>query len=82
MKRTFKIGDRVHIVAYPPHDPQHAHKNATVVLIDPGPVYGVLVDGMESMGVHKWYIGDEMVLLEGAPSSRRQLSLSGWGTYR
>lgn len=34
-----------------------------------------------SMNVPKWYIGDEMVRLE-ATTSRRQLSLSCWGSYR
>lgn len=77
----FQIGDRVRVVASPPHDPQHVGRNATVVLID-GPAYGVIIDGMESMGVHKWYVGDEMIRLEKPAGSQRQLSLSGWGTYR
>lgn len=80
-KRNFKVGDRVRVIASPPHDPQHVGRNATVVLID-GPAYGVIIDGMESMGVHKWYVGDEMIRLEGPATSQRQILLSGWGTYR
>ncbi len=50
------IGDRVTIKS--PHDP--AHKTGTVQLISGDTPYGVLIDGMESMGVHKWYVGDEL----------------------
>ena len=62
--RQFKPGDRVTLTEYPAHDPYHYGRNATVVKIHPGPAYGVLIDGMESMGTHKWYVGDEMVLAE------------------
>lgn len=56
----FERGDRVTLTEYPSHDPYHYGRNATVVKIHPGPAYGVLIDGMESMGTHKWYVGDEM----------------------
>ena len=58
----FKLGDRVTIVEYPAHDPYHYRRNATVVKIHPGPTYGVLIDGMESMGTHKWYVDEELAL--------------------
>jgi hypothetical protein len=79
--KRFKIGDRVRVVAYPPHDPQHVGRTATIVLVD-GPAYGVIIDGMESMGVHKWYVADEMVPIAESPAERRQIALGGWGTYR
>ena len=63
----FKIGDRVTIVEYPSHDPYHYRRNATVVKVHPGPSYGVLIDGMESMGTHKWYVDEEI-----APSDEPQ----------
>ena len=58
----FKIGDRVTIIEYPAHDPYHYRRNATVVKIHPGPTYGVLIDGMESMGTHKWYVDEELAI--------------------
>lgn len=60
-RRQFKLGDRVTLAEYPAHDPYHYRRNATVVKIVPGPAYGLLIDGMESMGTHKWYVGDELV---------------------
>ena len=60
----FKLGDRVTIVEYPAHDPYHYRRNATVVKIHPGPTYGVLIDGMESMGTHKWYVDEEITLAD------------------
>ncbi len=63
-QRQFKLGDRVKIIEYPAHDPYHYGRNATVVKIHPGPTYGVLIDGMESMGTHKWYVADEMALAD------------------
>lgn len=56
----FKLGDRVKITKYPSHDPYHYMRGATVVKIDSGPAYGLLIDGMESMGTHKWYVGNEL----------------------
>ena len=60
----FKLGDRVIVVEYPAHDPYHYRRNATVVKIHPGPAYGVLIDGMESMGTHKWYVDEELALAD------------------
>lgn len=55
---AYKEGDRVQIVAWPRHDPYH--KTATVAVVDRGPAYGLTVDGMEDMGIHKWYVGQEL----------------------
>jgi hypothetical protein len=55
---SYKEGDRVQIVAWPRHDPYH--KTATVAIVSQGPVYGLSIDGMEDMGIHKWYIGQEL----------------------
>lgn len=52
---ALKIGDRVRILN--PHDPQH--KTGTVALFE-GTAIGLIVDGMESMGVHKWYVASEL----------------------
>lgn len=52
----FAIGDRVTIKT--PHDPAHA--TGEIVLVSAEPVYGVAVDGMESMGMHRWYTDSEM----------------------
>jgi len=56
----FKLGDRVKITEYPSHDPYHYGRGGTIVKINPGPAYGLLIDGMESMGTHKWYVGNEL----------------------
>lgn len=55
---AYKEGDRVQIVAWPRHDP--SHKNATVEIVAQEPAYGLKIDGMENMGIHKWYIGQEL----------------------
>jgi len=56
----FNLGDRVQITEYPAHDPYHRGAGATVVKIHDGPAYGLLIDGMEYMGTHKWYVGNEL----------------------
>lgn len=55
---SYEEGDRVQIVAWPRHDPYH--RNGTVAVVHPGPAYGLTVDGMEDMGIHKWYVGQEL----------------------
>jgi hypothetical protein len=55
---TYKEGDRVQVVAWPRHDPYH--KTATVAIVSQGPAYGLNIDGMEDMGIHKWYVGQEL----------------------
>ncbi len=56
--RPFEIGDRVTILN--PHDPAHA--TGTIQMVSGETPYGVLVDGMEEMGIHKWYTTDEIEL--------------------
>jgi len=50
------IGDRVRIVAEA-HMPGQAI--GTIKIVNAGPAYGILFDGMEEMGIHKWYVDDE-----------------------
>ncbi|ODV17208.1 MAG: hypothetical protein BGP24_14650 [Lysobacterales bacterium 69-70] len=56
----FVKGDRVEIKE--PHDP--AHKFGTIEIVSTETPYGVIVDGMEDMGVHKWYVDSELVAVE------------------
>lgn len=56
--KTFQIGDRVNILN--PHDAEHSV--GTIQTISGETPYGVLIDGMESMGIHKWYTTDELEL--------------------
>lgn len=60
----FAPGDRV-CVTGEPHDPGHGC--GTVAEVNEGPAYGIVFDGMEGMGVHRWYVGDEL-----APSDEQQ----------
>jgi len=55
----FGIGDRVLIKN--PHDPEQTM--GTIKLISGDTPYGVVIDGMEEMGVHKWYIGEELEII-------------------
>lgn len=56
MAARYDVGDRVTIKK--PHAKGHAA--ATIKLVSSETPYGVVVDGMESMGVHKWYVGTEI----------------------
>ncbi|TDE85303.1 HK97 family phage prohead protease [Deinococcus sp. S9] len=53
----YQDGDRVVITGEPHMEGQSA---GTVKLINPGPAYGIIFDGMEDMGVHRWYVDDEL----------------------
>lgn len=55
-----KKGDRVEVKD--PHDP--SHKTGTVDIVSAETPYGVIIDGMEDMGVHKWYVDSELSLAE------------------
>ena len=75
---VFVVGDRVRILA--PH--VEGHETATVKLVEPGNPYGVAVDGMEDMGIHKWYAASEIELLdetqeEGAAGKQKKFSEDG-----
>jgi signal peptide peptidase SppA len=56
VQKGFKKGDRVRILE--PHD--EAHQFGTVDIVSAETPYGVMIDGMEDMGVHKWYVDSEM----------------------
>lgn len=56
--KTFDVGDRVEILN--PHD--DAHSTGTIQMVSGETPYGVLVDGMEDMGIHKWYTTEELEL--------------------
>lgn len=75
---VFVVGDRVRILA--PH--MEGHETATVKLVEPGNPYGVAVDGMEDMGIHKWYAASEIEPLdetqeEGAAGKQKKFSEDG-----
>lgn len=55
------VGDRVSIDPDSRHDP--AHDTGTVVEVGTT-AYGVLVDAMPEMGVHRWYTAEEFTLLD------------------
>lgn len=55
------IGDRVTVKAGKAHDKMTADAVGTIVIID-GTALGVLFDGMKN--VHKWYVADELNLVE------------------
>lgn len=52
----FAVGDRVTIAQ--PHDP--AHRTGQISIVSSEPLYGVLVEGMEDMGIHRWYAESEL----------------------
>lgn len=54
---TLAVGDRVTVAISPPHMP--GQTTGTVAEVG-GTAYGIIFDGMESMGVHKWYVADEL----------------------
>jgi ATP-dependent protease ClpP protease subunit len=51
-----EVGDKVTILS--PHDP--AHNTGTIQLVSGETPYGVLIDGMEEMGIHRWYTTEEL----------------------
>lgn len=53
----FVIGDRVKIKGKPHMEGQ---SEGEIALVDDSTAYGIIFDGMEEMGVHKWYVGDEI----------------------
>lgn len=58
-----QIGDRITIKPAARHDPDHATGEIAEV---GGTAYGVLMDGMEDMGVHRWYTADEFDIDDGS----------------
>lgn len=66
---AFSDGDRVAVVGEPHADGQGA---GTVRLVNDGPAYGIVFDGMEGMGVHKWYVGEELLPADDPAPPARQ----------
>ena len=54
---TYAVGDRVRVKGTP-HMP--GQSTGTVTLVN-GTAYGIVFDGMEKMGTHRWYAVDELV---------------------
>ncbi len=52
----FALGDRVKIKGAA-HMP--GQSSGTIALVN-GNAYGIVFDGMESMGIHKWYVAEEL----------------------
>lgn len=53
--RAFTPGDRV-VVTGKPHD--EGSTTGTVAEVDPGPAYGIVLDGTDE--IHRWYVGGEL----------------------
>lgn len=63
---SFATGDRVVIDPGSRHDPEHS--SGTIAEIG-STAYGVVIDGMESMGVHRWYVAEEMAPADAPPAA-------------
>jgi len=64
--RQFTKDDRVRVTV-PPHE--EGQDTGTVEEIN-GNAYGITFDGMEDMGVHRWYTDDELEPESGPPTDR------------
>lgn len=54
---SYALGDRVRVKGTP-----HMPGQSTGVVAEvSGTAYGIVFDGMESMGTHRWYVADELV---------------------
>lgn len=56
IRNYFEIGDPVEIIN--PHDPSHSR--GTIQIISGETPYGILIEGMEEMGIHRWYTTEEI----------------------
>lgn len=75
---TFKKGDRVKILK--PHNSEHEF--GTIELVSGETPYGVTIDGMESMGIHKWYVDSEMELTANAPTKKAARKMDHGGVFQ
>lgn len=55
---AFKVGDRVKSALAVPHMPGQSGGEVREAVLTW--VYGIVFDGMEEMGIHKWYVEDEL----------------------
>lgn len=63
---AFAVGDRVRVVGQPHMEGQG---EGTVQLVTMEPTYGVAFDGMEEMGIHRWYVESEIEAATAADSN-------------
>lgn len=81
VEQGYVPGDRVR-VAGDPHEP--GQTTGTVEEVNNGPVYGIVFDGMEDLGVHRWYAEEELLPEEvpvAEPSDIAPLpTVVGWHT--
>lgn len=54
----YTVGDRVQVNIDPPHAP--GQDTGTIAEVG-GVAYGIVFDAMPDMGVHRWYVADELV---------------------
>jgi len=59
--KHYQAGNRVKLTV----EPHEAGQSTGTVQLLGGSAYGIVFDGMEDMGVHKWYVGDELALIGG-----------------
>ena len=59
MRPTFNPGDRVTVIG---SEHMIGQKTGIIKLVQPF-AYGIVFDGMETMGIHKWYSQSELTSL-------------------
>lgn len=70
---VFALGDRVRVTG-PAHMP--GQRTGRIALVN-GSAYGIIFDGMESMGVHKWYVAEELERINTpAPTATEQAGMA------
>lgn len=55
---AFQVGDRIQVNIANPHMPGQSGGEVREAVLTW--VYGIIFDGMEDMGIHKWYVEDEL----------------------
>jgi len=63
---SFRVGDKVRVKGKP-HMP--GQSTGTIALVE-GNAYGIVFDGMEKMGIHRWYVASELELIRAATPPR------------
>lgn len=61
-------GDRVRVKINPPH--MKGQKTGTVEIENGGRALGIIFDGMEKEGAHKWYVPSEVEVIKGEKKAR------------
>ena len=65
---AFAVGDRVRVVGQAHGEGQ---TTGTIAELADSQAYGIVFDGMESMGVHRWYVGSELAAEGAAPAEKK-----------